>query len=116
MHSFYLRCLYLRNELARGEMELAGQQLSPSDVKSDAYAVGAINDHIVPWHAGHKATRLLGGSVQYVLPSGGHIAAIVNPPGPKPWYETAGQATADAEEWRASATRQSGSWWSDWTA
>ena len=24
MHSFYLRCLYLRNELARGDMELAG--------------------------------------------------------------------------------------------
>ena len=116
MHSFYLRCLYLRNELARGEMELAGQRLSLSDVKSDAYVVGAINDHIVPWHASYKATRLLGGSVQYVLSSGGHIAGIVNPPGPKPWYETAGQAAADAEEWRASATRQSGSWWSDWTA
>src|SRR6266487_4514870 len=116
MHSFYLRCLYLRNELARGEMELADQRLSLSDVKSDAYVVGAINDHIVPWHASYKATRLLGGSVQYVLSSGGHIAGIVNPPGPKPWYETAGQAAADAEEWRASATRQSGSWWSDWTA
>jgi polyhydroxyalkanoate synthase subunit PhaC len=116
MHSFYLRCLYLRNELARGEMELAGQRLSLSDVKSDAYVVGAINDHIVPWHASYKATRLLGGSVQYVLSSGGHIAGFVNPPGPKPWYETADQAVADAEEWRASATRQSGSWWSDWTA
>ena len=28
MHSFYLRSLYMRNELARGELELAGQQLS----------------------------------------------------------------------------------------
>jgi polyhydroxyalkanoate synthase len=92
MHSFYLRCLYLRNELTTGEMELAGQQLSLSDVKSDAYVVGAINDHIVPWPASYQATRLLGGSIQYVLSSGGHIAGIVNPPGPKPWYETAGQA------------------------
>jgi polyhydroxyalkanoate synthase len=116
MHSFYLRCLYLRNELARGRMELAGQQLSLSEVKSDAYVVGAINDHIVPWHASYQATRLLGGSVRYVLSSGGHIAGIVNPPGPKAWYETASQAAADAGEWRAVATRQSGSWWEDWTA
>ena len=36
MHSFYLRCLYLRDELARGEMELAVQQLALSDLKSDA--------------------------------------------------------------------------------
>jgi poly[(R)-3-hydroxyalkanoate] polymerase subunit PhaC len=116
MHSFYLRCLYLRNELARGQMELAGQRLSLSEVKSDAYVVGAINDHIVPWHASYKATRLLGGSVRYVLSSGGHIAGIVNPPGPKAWYETADQAAAAAGEWRAAATRQSGSWWEDWTA
>jgi polyhydroxyalkanoate synthase subunit PhaC len=116
MHSFYLRCLYLRNELAGGQLELAGQQLSLSDVKNDAYVVGAINDHIVPWHASYKATRLLGGSVRYVLSSGGHIAGIVNPPGPKAWHETAHQALNDAEEWRAAATRQSGSWWKDWTA
>jgi hypothetical protein len=40
MHSFCLRCLYLRDELALGEMELAGQQLSLSDVKSDALRGG----------------------------------------------------------------------------
>src|SRR5216683_3641550 len=47
MHSFYLRSLYMRNELARGELELAGQELSLSSVKNDTYVVGAINDHIV---------------------------------------------------------------------
>src|SRR5271169_4486897 len=87
MHSFYLRCLYGGNELARGVMELAGQRLSLADVKSDAYVVGAANDHIVPWHASYQATRLLGGAVRYVLSSGGHIAGIVNPPGPKAWHQ-----------------------------
>jgi polyhydroxyalkanoate synthase len=116
MHSFYLRCLYLRNELARGEMELAGQRLSLSDVTNDAYVVGAVNDHIVPWHASYKSSGLLGGTVRYVLSSGGHIAGIVNPPGPKAWFEAADHAPADADEWRAAATRHSGSWWEDWTA
>ena len=57
MHSFYLRSLYMRNELARGEMELAGQRLSLASVKNDTYVVGAINDHIVPWHGSFKTTR-----------------------------------------------------------
>ena len=35
MHSFYLRSLYMRNELAQGELELAGEQLSLADVKKD---------------------------------------------------------------------------------
>ncbi len=114
MHSFYLRSFYLRNELANGELTLAGQRLSLADVKSDAYVVGAVNDHIVPWHASYQATRLLGGPVRYVLSSGGHVAGIVNPPGPKAWHETAGCYPAAAQDWRAGATRTDGSWWQDW--
>jgi poly(3-hydroxyalkanoate) synthetase len=35
----------------------------------------------------YKATGPLGGTVRYVLSSGGHIVGIVNPPGPKARYE-----------------------------
>jgi polyhydroxyalkanoate synthase subunit PhaC len=114
MHSFYLRSLYMNNELARGELELAGQRLSLADVKSDAYVVGAINDHIVVWPGSYQATRLLGGDVRYVLSSGGHIAGIVNPPSPKAWYETADSYPADPQQWRSGAKRTSASWWQDW--
>ena len=115
MHAFYLRSLYLRNELARGVMEVKGRQLSLADVGNDVYVVGAINDHIVPWPASYKTTGLMGGDVRYVLSSGGHIAGIVNPPGPKAWYEVAktpNPVTADL--WREAAERQGGSWWEDW--
>jgi polyhydroxyalkanoate synthase subunit PhaC len=116
MHSFYLRSLYMRNELASGELELAGQRLSLSDVTNDTYVVGAINDHIVPWHGSYKTGGLLGGKVRYVLSSGGHIAGIVNPPGPKAWYEAADYDSADPEAWRAANSKHRGSWWEDWTA
>jgi polyhydroxyalkanoate synthase len=116
MHSFYLRSLYMRNELARGELELAGQQLSLSSVQNDTYVVGAINDHIVPWHASYKTGGLMGGKVRYVLSSGGHIAGIVNPPGPKAWYEAADYAGAEPEAWRRAASKHKGSWWEDWTS
>jgi polyhydroxyalkanoate synthase len=115
MHSFYLRSLYMRNELARGELELLGQQLSLSSVKSDSYVVGAINDHIVPWHGSYKTGGLMGGNVRYVLSSGGHIAGIVNPPGPKAWHEAADFTGQDPEAWRASNSKHRGSWWEDWT-
>jgi polyhydroxyalkanoate synthase subunit PhaC len=116
MHAFYLRSLYLRNELARGLLEVKGQRLSLADVKSDTYVVGAINDHIVPWPASYKTTRLMGGEVRYVLSSGGHIAGIVNPPGPKAWYEEAKPPyPVNAAQWRAAAAHHSGSWWEDWT-
>lgn len=116
MHSFYLRSLYVRNELAQGEMELAGQQLSLADIKNDAYVVGAVNDHIVPWPASYKATHLLGGSVRYVLSSGGHVAGIVNPPGPKAWHETGDANPPTAAQWRAAGSARDGSWWEDWAA
>jgi polyhydroxyalkanoate synthase len=115
MHSFYLRCLYIGNELARGQMKLAGRRLRLSQIKNDTYVVGAVNDHIVPWHASYRATSLLGGEVRYVLSSGGHVAGIVNPPGPKAWYETAESNPADGHGWRAAAARRAGSWWEDWT-
>jgi polyhydroxyalkanoate synthase len=115
MHAFYLRSLYLRNELARGVMEVKGQQLSLGDIKNDVYVVGAINDHIVPWPASYKTTGLMGGNVRYVLTSGGHIAGIVNPPGPKPWYEAAKPPNpVTAQQWREGAEHHSGSWWEDW--
>jgi polyhydroxyalkanoate synthase len=114
MHSFYLRSLYLHNELARGQLTLAGRRLALSDIKNDTYVVAAINDHIVPWEASYQATRLLGGDVRYVLSSGGHIAGIVNPPGPKARYEAAEKYPPSPEKWRSSASETAGSWWEDW--
>ena len=116
MHSFYLRSLYVHNRLARGDLELAGTVLSLADVKSDAYIVGAVNDHIVPWPSSYKAAGLLGGSVRYVLSSGGHVAGIVNPPGPKSWYEVGRHYPQNPQDWREAAQRHSGSWWEDWAA
>lgn len=124
MHSTYLRSLYDENLLARGEMALAGRALDLTAVTADTYIVGAINDHIVPWTSSYASQRLLGGDVRFVLSSGGHVAGIVNPPGPKGWWEAlepSGRAKSptypeDPQQWRANATTHSGSWWEDWTA
>ena len=116
MHGFYLRSLYVDNLLVRGELELAGARLRLGDVTGPAYVVGAVNDHIVPWTASYRATQLLGGDVRYVLSSGGHIAGVVNPPGPKAWHLAATENPSSASDWRAAATRHELTWWEDWAA
>ena len=106
MHSFYLRSLYMRNELARGELELLGQQLSLSSVKSDT--LRGRRDQRPHRALARRPTRpvgLMGGNVRYVLSSGGHIAGIVNPPGPKAWHEATGDDTAAGRTRRRGAVR-----------
>ena len=116
MHAFYLRNFYAENRLAQDQLMLGGKLIKLSDVKHPAYIVGAENDHIVPWKSAYASTRLLSGPVRYVLSSGGHIAGIVNPPGPKGWYVVGSDHPASADEWRQQATRHDGSWWEDWAA
>ena len=83
MHSFYLRSCYVENQLARGVMELAGQRLDVAAVDQDLYIVAAEQDHIAPWRSAYAGARIPAGKVRFVLSNSGHIAGIVNPPGPK---------------------------------
>ncbi|MEP7180376.1 MAG: alpha/beta fold hydrolase, partial [Pseudonocardiales bacterium] len=114
MHAFYLRNFYLENRLATGELTIAGEQIDLGVITQQCYVVGAENDHIVPWGAAYAVTRLVSGPVRFVLSSGGHIAGIVNPPGPKGWYLAGDDAPPTAQEWRESADKHAGSWWEDW--
>jgi polyhydroxyalkanoate synthase len=116
MHAFYLRNFYVENKLAAGTLEVGGRVIDLSAIKSPTYVVSAINDHIVPWESSYKTAGLVSGPVRFVLSSGGHIAGIVNPPGPKAWYQVAEgeQASPTAAAWRGGAERRSGSWWEDW--
>jgi polyhydroxyalkanoate synthase len=115
MHAFYLRSCYGRNEFARGELELAGHRLGAADIRTDTFILAAVEDHIVPWTSSYASTRLLSGEVHFVLSSAGHIAGIVNPPGPKSRYWTNGELPAEPEAWRAGAELHEGSWWEEWT-
>ncbi len=116
-HEWYLRNTYRENNLVTpGEIQLEGRALDLGRIDLDVYAVGAEKDHIVPWDSAWRVTKLLGGSVRYVLASSGHIAGIINPPGGKGsyWTSEADGAPDSASEWRRTASRRDGSWWTDW--
>lgn len=115
MHSEYLRSCYLNNEFARGELVVEGRRLDPKDVTIDTYVVAAINDHIVPWASGYKTANIFGGANRFVLTTAGHIAGVVNPPGPKPKYWSNDDRPEDPQTWKDEAKLVDGTWWEDWS-
>jgi hypothetical protein len=111
--------LFVKNHLlGRGTLTVLGTPIDLRSVRSDVYTVGAVTDHITPWHAVYRTPRLFGGTGTFVLSSSGHIQAIVNPPGnPKAKYFVGPEKLdADPEKWRRAAEARAGSWWEHWAA
>jgi polyhydroxyalkanoate synthase subunit PhaC len=115
MHSEYLRSCYLNNQFAKGEFRIDGQPLNPKDVTIDTYVVAAINDHIVPWTSGYLTATIFAGLNRFILTTAGHIAGVVNPPGPKPKYWSNEARPEDPLTWKDDATLVDDTWWQDWS-
>jgi len=116
-HSFYLRNCYLNNRLTKGEMEVGGARLKLEDVKVPVYNLATREDHIAPAKSVLYGSQFFGGPVRYVLAGSGHIAGVINPPGPKIKYQYwLGDAPKgdNVDQWLKTATEHPGSWWPDW--
>ena len=118
MHTFYLRNMYIRNGLREpGCVSLAGVPIDLSKINIPAYFISTVEDHIAPWKTTYLGAQLMNGPVRFVLGGSGHIAGIVNPPAAnKYWYWTNGKLRDTADEWLASAEKNEGSWWNDWSS
>jgi polyhydroxyalkanoate synthase len=116
MHSFYLRNMYLKNQLGvPGAVTLAGVPVDLSKVEVPAYFISTVEDHIAPWKTTYKGAQYLGSKVRFVLGGSGHIAGIVNPPAAKKYHYWTNEALADTPEaWFEGAEQRPGSWWEDW--
>ncbi|MBA4164754.1 MAG: class II poly(R)-hydroxyalkanoic acid synthase [Erythrobacter sp.] len=103
----------------KGEVEMAGHKIDLSKVKADLFILGGVTDHITPWKATYRSTRLFGSKdITYVLSQSGHMQAILNPPGnPKAKYfiqAKAGKLPDTADQWLEETEEVKGSWWPFW--
>jgi polyhydroxyalkanoate synthase len=115
LHLFYLREFYQKNRLAKGEMELGGEQLDLKKVEIPVFAQSSKEDHIAPYASIYRGARLFGGPVTFLLAGSGHIAGVVNPPAAKKynhWINTKLPQTPEA--WLEGASEHPGSWWPYW--
>jgi polyhydroxyalkanoate synthase len=115
LHRDFLE-LAVENALTRpGRAQLLGSPVDLGSVKTDAYVVAGIADHLCDWESSYRTAHLLGGDTRFVLSTSGHIAAIVNPPGnPKAKYQVSEQNPKDPAEFVKTAQRVDGTWWTDY--
>ncbi len=108
--------MFRTNPLTRaGGLEVCGTPVDLKKVTCDIYYVAGTTDHITPWEACYKSSRLFGGNVEFILSNSGHIQSILNPPGnPKARFVTNNEPAANAKEWQENATKQADSWWLHW--
>ena len=117
MHSFYLRSCYRENQLARGVMELAGEQLNLAGVDQDLYFLAAEQDHIAPWRSSYQGALLPAGQVRFVLSNSGPHRRHREPANPKSIHRVVeGDAPVARRSRRLAgrATTHPTTWWEDW--
>jgi polyhydroxyalkanoate synthase len=115
LHMFYLRNFYGANRFARGELDLGGVRLDPSQVKIPMYFQASREDHIAPSRSVYKSARLFGGPVTYTLAGSGHIAGVINAPAAHKYQHWENPALPPTfEEWFEGAAEKPGSWWPHW--
>jgi polyhydroxyalkanoate synthase len=122
MHSFYLREMYLHNNLVkRDALTIAGEPIDLDRITQPLYAVGAEDDHIVPWRQCYKIRRYVNvnAPVRFVLTTSGHIFGVVNavvtPPRRSFWVADP-ERNESHEHWLDRSDKKAGSWWEDWLA
>ncbi len=99
-----------------GALDVLGTPIDLGAVELDSYVLAGIDDHIVSWENAYRTTQLLGGKSRFVLSTSGHIQSFVNPPSPesRSSYRTATKNPKSADQWMKGASKESGSWWSDY--
>ncbi|MEC7941312.1 MAG: class I poly(R)-hydroxyalkanoic acid synthase [Pseudomonadota bacterium] len=114
-HNQLLRQCYLENRLAKGELVIDGVAIDLGKVKSPAYFLSAIDDHIALWDGNFEGTKLLGGDNKFVLTESGHIAGPMNHADSNKYgFWTNDDNVHAPSQWLARADKHHGSWWSHW--
>jgi len=116
MHSYYLRNMYLDNKLCvPNALNLLGQDIDISSIKTPVYFISAKEDHIAPWKSTYLGAQVFTGPTRFVLGGSGHIAGIINPACKNKyghWVNT--DLSGDADTWLENAEESELSWWHDW--
>ena len=117
LHVNYLEDFYRMNRLAKGELEVGGERLDLSEVKTPVYVQSSREDHIAPMRSVYRGARLFGGPVTFTLAGSGHIAGVINPPAANKYQHWINpDLPPKIEDWLADAEKRPGSWWPHWSA
>lgn len=116
LHQDFLAIFRTNALVAASGYAIAGERIDIGRIGCDAFVVGAVTDHLTPWKACYRTAQMLDAPTTFVLSNGGHVAALVNPPGnPKAFHWLGDELPADADAWLEATEKRPGSWWESWT-
>ncbi len=117
MHSTYLRKMYMENAFREpGGVTVGRVPIDLQKVDTPAFFVSAAEDHIAPWKTTYLGAQIFSGPVSFLLAKSGHIAGIINPPGPRQYGHFTGPSVDGLmpEDWFAESEPHDESWWPRW--
>jgi poly(3-hydroxyalkanoate) synthetase len=108
--------LTLENSLAHpGSLTVLSEPIDLDAVEVDTYLIAGLTDHLTHWQSCYRTASLLGSECEFILVSGGHLQAILRPPGGRAaGYRTADRTPDNPAAWLAAAEEHDGSWWEHW--
>jgi polyhydroxyalkanoate synthase subunit PhaC len=108
--------LTLENSLANpGSLTVLSEPVDLGAVEVDTYLIAGLTDHLTHWQSCYRTVSLLGSECEFILVSGGHLQAILRPPGGRAaGYRTADRTPDNPGAWFAAADEHDGSWWEHW--
>lgn len=117
LHSDFLDSYITAPFANPGTVEFKGNTLDLGRVSHDSFIVAGFTDHITPWRACFRTTKILGGNNEFYVSNSGHIQSLLNPPGnPKAkYYVNPDGMGGKSDEWLAGAELKDGSWWTPWS-
>ena len=112
----FIREMYLENRLLAGDLRVCGVRVELGKIKTPAYFLATMDDHLVPWKGCFAGAARYAGAREFVLGRGGHVAGVINPPGKEGSFYRAGggRPGAGLEAWWSGSEKHPGSWWEHW--
>lgn len=96
-------------------ISIKGIPLDLRDVKTPAFLLSTLEDHISPWKSTYPAVHLFKGPIEFILAGSGHVAGIINPPSKNKYgFYTNTFFPEEGDHWLNTATPHEGSWWTMW--
>ena len=86
-------------------------------MKIPAYLIAGLTDNLTAWRSCYQTASMIGSRATFVLVNGGHLQAILRPPGGRSaGYRLSRGTPPDPDQWLANSTLHDASWWDHWLA
>jgi poly(3-hydroxyalkanoate) synthetase len=110
--------LTLENKLTKPDaLTVLGTPIDLHRVKNPAYLIAGLTDNLTPWRSCYATAHMIGSRANFVLVTGGHLQAILRPPGGRSaGYRTASFTPDSPDEWLRRSKPHDNSWWDHWLA